>query len=310
MRWECLLRYSPNRVFPTHTTWLLLLTTLLLAGCASPRDDITAREWRAANDPEGLVRIAKAAEQGNDMRGAADFYDRALALRPGVNDAAAGLARARAAMGQPELAIAALRAAHARDPSDRGLANMLGRLEVSAGQSTQALATFQNGLRATPSDPELLIGQGVAFDKMGRHDDAQASYRQALMQDPASIAARNNLALSFALSGREQEAAALLPGLAADATARGNSAQIATIQGNIALIQGLNGNQVQAQEALRDSMSNADLDNNLRIYDRLRANLADGRQRAPLSVPVPVAVDPAVVGATAISPGVTADPPR
>ena len=87
-----------------------LLLASLAAGCAAERDGSTAREQRAAADPAALLRVAQAAE-GGDLSGAADFYGRALALRPEAGDAAAGLTRARAGLGQLDEALAALRVA-------------------------------------------------------------------------------------------------------------------------------------------------------------------------------------------------------
>ena len=301
-----------------------LLLAFLAAGCAAERDGSTAREQRAAADPAALLRVAQAAEGGGDLSGAAGLYGRALALRPELGDAAAGLARARAGLGQPDEALAALRLAHARSPGDRRLTAILGRLEVAARQPAQALATFGDGLRQTPDDPELLTGQGVALDGLGRHGDAQASYRQALARDPAGIAARNNLALSLALSGQVAEAAGLLRDLAADVTARGSPAQVATVRDNLALVHGLSGNETRARQALGESMPAADLADNLRIYALLRDNLAGGpsgergskrggkrggTQGDAATAPAPAGLSDPAAGEDAAAPGEEADRP-
>lgn len=274
-------RSALRRVLP------VLLAASLAAGCVSERDDLTAREQRVADDPDALLRIAKTAEQGGDLSGAADFYNRAFTLRPEAGDAAIGLARARARLGQPEEALATLRSARARSPSDQRLTVMLGRLELEARQPGRALETFQEGLGGAPGDAELLTGQGVALDSLGRNDEAQASYRQALARNPTGIAARNNLALSLALSGRPAEAAELLRDLASDVTARGSSAQVATVRGNLALVHGLSGNEGQARRALGASLSETELTNNLRTYARLRGDPSATDQGGPPSDPNP-----------------------
>lgn len=293
-----------------HCVLYPFLTALLVAGCVSERDGPTARAQRAADDPGALLRIAKAAEQGGDLSGAADFYDRAFTLRPEAG-AAVGLARTRAGLGQPDEALAALRTAHAGSPSDHRLTAMLGRLEIYSRQPARALAVFQDGLRQAPADPELLTGQGVALDGLGRHGEAQVSYRQVLARDPASIAARNNLALSLALSGQATEAAGLLRGLAADVTARGSSAQVATVQGNLALVHGLSGNESRARQVLGASLPAADLADNLRVYSLLRDGFAAGDQSGPAG-PAPAAVGatgPAAEGVPPTMPGEKADTP-
>ncbi len=301
--------------FPWRRALPALLTAWLIAGCVSERDGPTAREQRAADDPGAMLRIGQAAERNGDLPGAADFYSRALALNPEAGDAAVGLARSRAGLGQLNEALEALRAAHARSLSDHRLTALLGRLEIQARQPARALATFQDGLRQAPEDIELLTGQGVALDGLGRHAEAQAAYRQALARDPASIAVRNNLALSLALSGRPAEAAGLLRDLASDVTARGSSAQVATVQGNLALAHGLSGDEGRARRALGASLSEADLADNLRAYVELRDGLlAGGQGGGPGAAPASAA--PAALGATGpaagvppATPGRTADTP-
>lgn len=209
------------------------LAALLVTACVSERDGLNAREQQAANDTGALTRIAEAAEQNGDLSGAADFYGRALNLRPEAGDSVLGLARARAGLGRADEALAALRDAHLRAPAGHRLTAMLGQLQVQAHQPGPALATFQDGLRQVPADTELLTGQGVALDALGRHDEAQASYRQVLARDPVSIAARNDLALSLALSSRPADAVALLRDLAPDVTARGSPAQVATVRATL-----------------------------------------------------------------------------
>ena len=48
--------------------------------------------------------------------------------------------------------------------------------------------------------------RGVALDLLERHVDAQACYRAVLASTPRHVSARNNLALSLALSGQFAEA--------------------------------------------------------------------------------------------------------
>ena len=269
-----------------------VLAALLATGCVSERDGPNAREQQAANNPSALLRIAKVAERNGDLSGAAEFYNRAFELRPDAGDAVIGLARTRAGLGRADEALPALRDAHLRAPADHRLTALLGQLEVQAHQPGQALATFQDGLRQVPADAELLTGQGIALDALGRHGEAQVSYHQVLAQDPGSIAARNNFALSLALSSQPVEAAALLRDLAPDVTARGSSAQVATVRGNLALAHGLSGDERRAEQALGASLSDADRADNLRAYARLRSGLTPEGQGGLPAGPGPAAAAP------------------
>lgn len=179
-------------------TWPSL--ALVLAGCAGTMNPDAVRQARVVNDPAAMLRIADATRDGGDNAGAMAFYRRAADLNPASSRAQLGLARALAEQGRTDDAIAALRAAHARLPTDADITGALGRLLVADHRPAEALVVFGEGIRSTPRSTPLLIGQGVALDTLSRHKEAQASYAEALQIDPASIPAHKDLQLSQAAS--------------------------------------------------------------------------------------------------------------
>jgi len=246
---------------------------LMLAACTGEANDANvAQQLRVASDPAAMMRIAGAAERAGDPASAAAFYQRAADLKPSSAAAELGVAQSLAEQGRTEEAIDLLSRAHAQRPGDTLTAATLGRLLVVAHRPQDALAAFQDGLRAEPRSPSLLTGQGVALDALGQHSAAQGSYHAALSVAPGSVPARNDLALSLALSGHANQAAAMLQSLhlAADA------ADSATVDGNLALAYGLQGDTANAAALARRVMSEQDVDGNLAFYAALRDQRAAG----------------------------------
>lgn len=223
---------------PIFTSRLSLALCAMVAACApaGPQGSVDAsRQEAVARDPAALLRIGAAAEQAGDIDSAGAFYRRAADLRPGSAMVQLGLARSLAEQGETGKAIEALQAARAADPSNPALAATLGRMLVLAHRPEAALVVFRDGLAQAPGLPSLLIGQGVALDAVGQHGEAQDSYRQVLAHDPDSVAARNDMALSLALSGRKDESVVLLQRVlpASEGFSRG------TVTDNLSLVLGL-----------------------------------------------------------------------
>jgi Flp pilus assembly protein TadD len=83
-------------------------------------------------------------------------------------------------------------------------------------QSAEAAAAFDRVLASEPGNLRALNGAGLARDDLRQHAAAQGFYRRALELDPEDRTVRNNLGLSLALSGRRDEAVAILRKLASE----------------------------------------------------------------------------------------------
>lgn len=249
----------------------LLLCMAPLAACVSDPGRIDeAAERRAANDPQAMSRIAETAMQSGDLEAAKSFYGRAAKLAPADPETQIRYAQALAALNNVDEAVAVLRQAQAHAPNDALLSLTLGRLLVSARQANVATGVFRRGLVAHPRDTALLVGLGVALDLAGDQAGAQAVYARALALDPGNAVARNDLALSLALSNQPTEAVRRLSALRDELVRKGaEPAQIATVDGNLALAYSLSGDVQRAVKVGGAALKPADLAHNTRFYSAL-----------------------------------------
>lgn len=261
-----------------HLSTALLFCVLPLAACVSEPGRVDeAAEQRAANNPQALARIAEAAVQAGDVQSATTFLDRAAKLAPTDPQLQIRYAHLLAGAGQAEEGVRVLRQAQARAPDDPAVSLALGKLLVSRHQADVAAGVFQRGLASHPADTALLVALGVALDLAHNQADAQAAYRSALAVNPNYVAARNDLALSLALSGATATAIQQLNSLRADLVGRGAEPnQIATVDGNLALAYGMAGDLKRAMQAGGAALKPADLAQNARIYSALAGASPDG----------------------------------
>ncbi|MDR3512593.1 MAG: tetratricopeptide repeat protein [Caulobacteraceae bacterium] len=153
------------------------------------------------------------------------------------------------------------------DPrSKAGVDALLGlqRCYVRLSEPQKALEYAQRATTLAPHDERAQVDLGVALDAAGRHGEAQASYRLALAVEPRSVAARNDLALSLAITGQYQEAIELLTPMAKSANATPRVRQ------NLALIYGLKGDRDQAMALSRADLDAPAADGNQRFFDFVR----------------------------------------
>jgi len=288
----------------------LAAIVMTLAGCAADGAVDAAKQMQVASDPAAMMRIAGAAERAGDPASAAAFYQRAVDLQPGSDAAVIGVARSMAEQGSTEEAIDLLRGTHIRLPGDTLVAATLGRLLVVAHRPSEALTAFGEGLQTDPRSASLLIGEGVALDAIGQHPAAQENYRAALAVAPDSVAAQNNLALSLAMTGQAEQAAAILRRLHSAA----DPADRATVDGNLALAYGLQGDVANAAATARQTMPEADVNANLTAYATLRghgtgdatgadARGVDGAMAAPTAGTTPGAAPPSAGSDCVETPG-------
>jgi Flp pilus assembly protein TadD len=150
---------------------------------------------------------------------------------------------------------------------DARLGALLGLSQVylALGQPAKALEFAEQARTFAPSDIRVDIRRGVALDMLGRHPEAQSSYRAALEIQPRSVAARNDLALSLALSGQYAEAVDILTPMAKSTTAP------ARVRQNLALVYGLMGDQTRAADLSRLDLDKDATEANLRFFEYARS---------------------------------------
>jgi len=188
---------------------------------------------RLPDSPAPLVAIGDLQLGAGRLAPAKEAYDRARRLAPEHAPALIGLAQADIAAGQPDAALA-----------------VLDELEAQSPQNEAAL--------------RLHNARGVALDLLGRHIDARGSYALALEASPNDEDVMNNLALSLAVGGEHAAALDILREL----DARGGGSQTAARE-NMALVVAMTGRPDDAVSLASTVLPEKTAAGNRPFYDRL-----------------------------------------
>ena len=240
----------------------VLLALAGLAGCAG-----TPRGGSAAREGSSNLRLARATRQSGDLASAIQIYRAIVAIKPVAPGVQVELGDVLLQSGAPDDAIDAYSQV-TKGPAR--LDALLGttRCYLALDDAATALTFADQAQVAAPHDARMLVDRGVALDTLQRHAEAQASYRAALVASPRRVSARNDLALSLALTGHYDEAIGLIAPLARsiDATPQ--------VRANLAVVYGLAGNTDGAASVSRMDLDDSGTQANL-------AFLASVRQTPP-----------------------------
>ncbi|MGY3537760.1 Flp pilus assembly protein TadD [Bradyrhizobium sp. USDA 4515] len=146
-----------------------ILTTVMLAGCASP-SDLSRQQW-STSASAGTKEVDPAMREQSS---------RTLVDADGQS----------------------LRDAFNQQPNNVNAAISLTRVLLARNSADEALQVLDEVLLAAPGDLRALNAKGVVLDQQGRHQEAQALYRQGLAIEPTNSMLRNNLELSAAIEGK------------------------------------------------------------------------------------------------------------
>jgi Flp pilus assembly protein TadD len=217
-----------------------------------------------SGDAGSVLRLARATRQAGDVTTAIRLY-KGLAANPSVAPAIlVEYGDVLMEAGFPDDAIEAYSRVGVGSPAHLPALLGMARAQLKLGDPTAALTYLATAADVAPRDPRVLVDKGVALDTLGRHAEAQASYRAALSITPEHVAARNDLALSLAITGQFPEAIALITPLA-----RSSSATPRTRE-NMALIYGLMGDSDRAASISRIDLDEGTTRANLAFLDAVR----------------------------------------
>jgi Flp pilus assembly protein TadD len=248
---------------------VLLAFSLAVAGCATGLDQDAAGGQLArpvlssSGQADVNLRLARATRAAGDFTSAVQLFrdlvtDRSatpqLLLEAGDCMVEAGF------FDEAIVTYSRVQDGSARPDALRGVV----RAQMALGPPAAALPFADEALALSPQDARALVNRGAVLDALQRHAEAQAAYRSALEINPRSVAARNNLALSLALTGQYQEAIGIMSPLARSASATPK------VRENMALIFGLSGNTAQAAAASRSDLDEGQTAQNLEFYARVR----------------------------------------
>jgi Flp pilus assembly protein TadD len=170
---------------------------------------------------DSSMKLGDAAYTKGDYATAAHFYFRAHQLKP--NDAVAvKLGYALFKSGNHADAEQILGAVLERQPKNADALRGLAHSRLAQGRIDDAVALYKRAIaEGGQNDPRLWSGLGAAHDLAGRHAAAREAYAAGLKAQRDHVGIRQNLALSYTLTGEYEKASAILMALAEDPVAAG-----------------------------------------------------------------------------------------
>lgn len=187
---------------------VIALAAYVAAGCSATTEDQNPQKTALAGietpSPKRLaevqLRVGRAAYDQGSLKTALDLFEKAHKSAPGTAQPLIGKGDVLFAQRDFDAAEGAYRAALARDPASFEAHEGLGKTLVTLKKFQEGLRAFE-AARAIRTDAGLINKIGVTYELLGQGQAAQKHYREALMLDAESLTARNNLALSLAVSG-------------------------------------------------------------------------------------------------------------
>jgi Flp pilus assembly protein TadD len=181
----------------------------------------------------------------------------AYAKKPEDTRNVLGYARALRALGSDDKALEVLKTAFEASPTNGDIAAELGRLALEMNHLEIAKPALEMADQQAVRDWKTLSAQGTLRAKQGRYDQAQHYYLAALDSQPDAVSVINNLALSYLLDGKAQEAEDVLR----KAISSGRDDK--RLRQNLALALGLQGKFTEARQYASADMSADDVKANI-----------------------------------------------
>jgi len=266
---------------PLPLTTMLVTGVLIAGGCMASREVTTAnpaRKTAAVQSHEGssLQFLADAMAAQGKYDAAIPLYRRAHTLHPRSAGPLFGLGTSLAALGANSEAAEALQAAHDRSEKDPAITAKLADVYMAMNRPELALPLYEQALVRDPSNAAALNGKAVALDATGDHSGAQTAYEAGLAAHPDNLKLESNLGLSLALNGNSGEAVQMLEDVATDPKAGPSERQ------NLALAYALAGRDDDASKIASIDFDPVTVDENLAYFSEIKSMSPDARTRAML----------------------------
>lgn len=161
-----------------------------------------------------MLRLAEKAYEKGEYDMAAQLYFRVAQHAPDTPEVMVKLGFALLKAGSAADAERVFRALLEKEPRNAPALRGLGHGLVLQKRPIEALSVYRQAIAAS-AKPEAhnYAGLGAALDLVGKHEEARAAYAAGLRLAPNDLGLRNNLAISYALSGDTAKAKAILAGL-------------------------------------------------------------------------------------------------
>ncbi|CDX55962.1 conserved exported hypothetical protein [Mesorhizobium plurifarium] len=140
----------------------------------------------APKDTDILVALGLVVGSSQRFDQAGQFFDRALAVNPGLLDARLGKVRLAIWQGDTARARALIDGVLASAPDNVEALDLDGRVALLEGDHARAEGSFQRVLALEPRNAEALVGIGDVRRAEGDDEAARQAYRQAIAIEPGS----------------------------------------------------------------------------------------------------------------------------
>jgi len=138
-----------------------------------------------------------------------ELAQKALAMDDSIPDAHGLLCRLYSSKGEHDKAIAEGERAVALNPSGWGVLTNYGNTLTQAGRPEEAIPLLQKVIRLNPLGPAYIYSNlGGALRMTGRFEEAVSAYKKATQLAPDNPAFHADLASTYIMMGREEEARA------------------------------------------------------------------------------------------------------
>ena len=201
---------SGQRIFGSVKSMMVSMILIGgLAGCGGggePKVTRSIEPTASTEDIEALVRLGDYLQERGELSTAIALYQRAAGKSDNAYELIK-LGRALAAAGATERAAGVFRRAVSREPENPDALLGLGKAYLELGQIEKSIQYLDQLVKqGNGTDLIRYAALGAAFDLAGQHERAVATYRAGLEIEPNNLDLKSNLALSYALNDRHDEA--------------------------------------------------------------------------------------------------------
>lgn len=265
--------------------WRLMTSAAIICAAAacSPLGKKAPLPYLAQQQPKEILTPK------NPLHLATAYWAREYQKNPGNPHAAVSYAKNLKAVGAADRAFGILKQAHQQHPTHVEIASEFGRLALEQGHTQLAMRALQHAQQPKDkTDWRVLSAIGTAHAKLGEHSEAQTFYLAALQKNPNAASVVNNLALSYALSGKAPKAEQLLR------RAISNGHDTPRLRQNLALVLGVQRKFGEAEKLAVVDLNNTKAKSNIAYLRNMVSDAkvavaepADDDKAAPEKPPAP-----------------------
>lgn len=237
-----------------------LLALVLITGCQSDIKSTTPElEAKKAN----LRKLAEDAKKNNDFSSAAKLESQIVSLDVNDIDSFINLSKTLKKQGQKGEALSLLQTAEKLKPTDEKIQFEVAKSLIDNEKYSDAITKLQT--IKTIRTKDYYNALGISYDATGQHKIAQETLKEGLKIAPNDGLLLNNLALSYILEMRYNEAIKILEELVKRPDALPKYRQ------NLALAYGFNSQGDKAYELLTKDLPEKEAKENLKFYKEYRS---------------------------------------